>query len=533
MKRVSIILTISLAYLGSLILSNQASAGAPAEDTLWKFTVLNNGTQNCKAKDFAYCNGKVYALTDTMDLFEYTPPNPPATLVGNWTLKPKANWSGTTISDIGLTTAGHFIRKIDPDWSSAVYPLLLSHGNKIYITTKAGLFARGTGAGAQHYAWLEYNILCYDPVTNSSSSVLAVATAPNSTTTLSKWFPLYNSKARTTLSNGYLFTDGIDVFWGGGGGGFSGIDTEGDNDLTNTDGTGTHGPHAPLDADGLPAPAIGGVDLRYVWKVTSPGPPVLQDRIKEDQYGRAVPMAMPNGYRYNHLVKVDFGGTERFWDYYGYYEKIYDGPGGNIDFAFTPKTNGIHTEPWGRFQMGAGVIDVTKQLIRVAHNKVGNKNFLYTIDGTAGTWSKFKSGAAPNDGTVYWRGCTVVENVDIAGVAGDPTFTFDESEHNGLYATYSKNCGGGAFESGIYRYTKAGGGWSWKISPVVSVASATCFTGGIFSLNFTGGTDPVQDLAAGVYVGTSNGVYIRQIGEFKDPDGTLWTGNDEIGVPPQ
>jgi hypothetical protein len=528
-------LTISLTCIAGLLLSARADAGAPAESSLWQFSALHNGTQNCKVKDFTYCNGAVYAITDTMDMFKYTPPVAPAT-TGTWALIPKASVLGTPIPDTaiwGTSSRGHYIRRLDMEWSSSVYPLLLSHNNKIYLTAKSGLFARGELGSANHYTWVEYNVLCYDPVAGTTSAALAVAgTADkkwaciyNLTGWTNTWLPAYE-KAKSTLVDGYLFTDGTDVFWGGGGGGLSESDTNGDNDLTDTDGTGTLGPFPILVGNGSAVAAVGGVDLSYVWKVTSPGPAVLQDRIRTDQYARPVPMAMPNGYRYNHLV--EFAG--KFWDYYGYYEKTYDGPGGNVDFAFTPKTDGINTEPWGRFQMGTGVVDGASRLIRVAHNKLGNKNFLYSIDGAGGTWSKLTTGGGnPNNGSIYWRGCTVVENLDCGG-AGAPTNTFDESEHSGLYATYSQKIGA-VYSSGIYRYTKAAGVWGWS-KVIDDPVSATTFTGGIHSIKYSNGVDAAKDLCAGVYVGTSNGVYVRQIGEFKDPDGSLWNG-DETSVPPQ
>ena len=225
----------------------------------------------------------------------------------------------------------------------------------------------------------------------------------------------------------------------------------------------------------------GGTDCKYVYSKTAGNPwACLSRNIGNDEYGRAIPAAVPSGYRYNHIVA--FKGS--YYDYYGTYD---------ANLGFTPyAATSPHTEPWGWFLMGSD----NNSLYRVAHNKKGDRNYIFTNPGGTG-WAQMAGSDNPaGGGTVYWRGCAAISNNA-------------NTKHNGLYATYSKDSGGGVFESGVYRFSNPSGGAGGPVwARCISTADARVYTGGIYIK---------KDEA--IFVGTSYGVVRRGIGARTDVPG--------------
>ncbi len=351
----------------------------------------------------------------------------------------------------------------------------------------------------------------------------------------------------STVVDGYIFEDGGNLYWAGGGGKkMNPIDTTTTQVNWDAAWAGAHDPTEP----------------GYLYETANGTDWTLKERRAADQYGREVHRAMPNGYRYNHLISFD----SVLWDHYGYYT-----PGANdfdtvvkpatagtkcTEFTFTSKltsdTDGIpglagaagaykiHTEPWSRFGMAAGNIDGTDRLFRIGFTPKGDKNFICSITGTgAGDhWSDYESsngGAAwdgpKHGGLIYWRTCAVVENQDDGATAAP----YNEDLHDGLYATYSKKIGAGAYESGVFRYANIDAaldgtrdGWAWAKVETSATGDAREFTGPMFVQN----NDPANASKGVILVSTSLGVHARSIGRYDD-NGTPADATDDKNVMPQ
>jgi len=465
-------------------------------------------------------DGNVYAITHDRQIWKHDRANKTWTSIG-----PQDGYIPVGLAPL----KGHYRRKRDLTWKPAVLPQLVSFNGSLYMVVRYLVRYSGTAGSCNYYAWAEIAIIKIDPAAGTGVTVFQMRGDKTG-----DWLCIGSDESRwvqpatfaSTLVDGYLWTDGTNLYYGGGGAKrINPAETGGDLDATYF--VAPYDNHGPPKNYGNPNPAVGGKDAKYVFYTADGTTWNTVNRLKKDQYDRDVPMAMPNGYRLSHLISFD----SMFWDYYGYYDPA--DKSGDGAFAFTAKIDGVHTEPWGRFQMGAGSVNGTDRLFRVGFNKKGTQNFIYSITGTGGTWAKYGAGA-PNDGTYYWRGFAVLKNTDdtnddSAGLA------YNEELHNGLYATYSKGPAGG-YESGVWRYANidtdspgdgTGNGWAW--SKVRSTGDARVYTGAILAVPNDDG-DPTK---GSIFVGTSAGVYRRGTGRFDFGLDNVAGGGDDINVMPQ
>ncbi len=486
----------------ALLLSAGAAPGAPAGGGLGR--AAGGATLVKKALDFvSHNNGTttdLYAITrDTTNDFKIYKRT---TSSAEWTLW----YSGPPKGSLGDPADGQYTRGLVTTLPARkTLPMLISFGNKLYTT--AAYQVKYYKVSGKKYTHPEICVFELDAA-GAATEVLQIR-GQGYDQAGSAGFktaePQYSS-----VTDGYLFKVGTDLYWGGGGGKKIAKHT--------------------TDSGAWDAAYEGTRVDEYVYKTANGTDWTLVDRKVADQYGRDVPMAMPNGYRYNHFITFD---SVR-WDYYGHYSTA--DTSGLGAFAFTPKTDGVHTEPWGRFQMAAGDgVNATDYLFRVGFDKKityvrGDpyasrtiKNYIYTITGTAGTWTKDPDPAglatfdgAPNDGSVYWRTMAVLKNTDdLTGHSADP-LVYNETWHNGLYALYSKKVGA-TYSSGIYRYADidGNGSWLWEqvrehSSAVLVDMAATTYTGAIFAEPNVSG----DSTKGAIYVGTTTGVLRRGTGRL-------------------
>ncbi|HOX07041.1 MAG TPA: hypothetical protein PK280_11625 [Planctomycetota bacterium] len=350
-----------------------------------------------------------------------------------------------------------------------LWPQMVSFGGSLYICRYYMTVREGPGGSCTNYMYPELRVIRWDGA--AESTVLQIGGAPSTAWQCGAVFNFYNPISDTMVP-GNLFVSGGTLYWGGGGG--KRIDPV----------TLPSGDAALIDWNKY------GSDFRYVYSTPDGTNWTLVNRSAgNDDYGRAMPAAVPSGYRNSHLVEFP-AGSGTFYDYYGSYAA------GTL--AFTAYAAGTpHTEPWGWFLMGKD----TARMYRVAHNMKGDNNFVYASNG--GAWSTnwgAGSDAGPNGAkagntNVYWRGCAAIS---------DNTNTI----HNGLYCTYSQYNGGSNYESGVYRYfpDTAGGTRTAGWYKCISTADARVYTGGIF-----------VNKDDGVYVGTSNGILRRAINDVDQP----------------
>ena len=368
-------------------------------------------------------------------------------------------------------------RNATTEISVATTPQLVSFNGALYTTQGYELmtYANDAGGDDRKYKAAELCVLQIDDsAVDTYEPVLMVRSKKEKKDQFGSHWTFSvgaGTFAEIPLTDGYLFVDGGKIVWGGGGGKSVSI---GASEMLST---GTYGGAGFADGGNRPN--------NYVYSSADGAAWSLLKRQVKDQYGTAIGLAMPNGYRYNHIIAFD----SVLWDYYGYYTPgtiAFAGmaKGGYTEFAFTPKTDGVHTEPYGRFQMGT---DGTT-LYRVGFTKAGTANSLYSITGTGGTWTDLGN---PDPGDVYLRNIAVLSgNTDAA--------------HDGVYCVYSRN-NGGAYSSGVWRYD---GGWD--ANPITStddLPSGMTATAGLEACDFTGGIIAIPD--NGIYVGTTKGVVSR------------------------
>jgi hypothetical protein len=487
-----------------------ASAGAGESDN-WK---SETGATNAKKiLDFVlHSDGNVYGIAHDAKIYKRDTAG--------------KSWSEVAYS-LPTTTAGgrpSAKRVLDTAWRSSVRPQLISFKTKLYTAVQYKIYYCPND-GYKHYTYPELDIIEIDPASAAVTIRMQLRGGAAYSWSNHCTFPAIQT-SKNTMLDGYIFKDtdldgpgGATMYWGGGG----------VKPITPVETLTT----LPLDF------TKGTTDFRYVHSTTDALTWTVMDRRAKDQYERAIPRAMPNGYRNNHLI--DFKGV--LWDYYGYYAvdtNLFAAVtcANKLCTAFspTPKLSGtvpglagthkILTEPWSRFQMGAGDADGTgDQLLRIGFTPKGDKNFICSITGTGGSWADFhkSNGDAAwdgpdNGGLVYWRGCTVVKNTDDLAVGEDTNDPkYNETFHNGLYATYSKKIAAGSYESGVFRYANVdtdtpsdgvANGWAW--SKVTSINSATVYTGAIFVQK----NDPADPNKGVILVGTSSGVITRGIGRL-------------------
>lgn len=509
-----------------------AAWAAMAESTYWKIEA--GADQVVKALDFVqHSDGNVYAVTSSHDanknnLFKLWKRD---TASGAWSEVTNVIPEGGEITCANTPRAA---RRVYPPLHSDTLPTIISFKLKLYVAigyqfrycaSRPDHLPSHNDRAAAGYTYPEICIYEIDPAGPSSVSRAIFRGAPryyrhaacsSSSPISTRWFNVELNNC--PLFRGYLFKDvdndgpgGNTLTWGGGGGVLiTDPNILPPNFMVNTDASGGIGTTLTNPTNNYVYSTSNGTD----WSLANDGHGG-QGRGK-DQYGRYYGTAIPDGYRYSHIIEFD----GKLWDYYGYYNTT-------APFAFTQKTGGIHTEPWSRFQMGAGSVEGTTRLFRVGFQPDAQKNFIYAINGTGGTWGKFKGGAAPNDGTLYWRTITVVAN-DALTRSTPPAVASDESRHNGLYATYSYKSGA-SYKSGVARYANIGSGWSWQC--VTSTNDARVYTGAIF---FQKNNAAVGRETEGVIlVGTSDGVRARRIGQYGwGPDALVDTA-DDVAPPPQ
>jgi len=268
----------------------------------------------------------------------------------------------------GNPADGQSLRQIAPLVKNACWPQLVSFNTALFVC-RGYWIKQDVAASYQMNIYPEYSVIKIAPNPVPPPAILGTVVLqvrgkcnPGDPIGWGYWA---FSPAYSTVVGGYLFTAGGSLYWGGGGG--KRINP------VQTAMPFTAGADSPTfvysSADG------------DTWAlVNDPTGRILGN----DQYGRPMAAAMPDGYRYSHLV--NFGGA--LWDYYGCYNS------GTL--AFAPKTDGIHTEPWGWFLMGAYTKQGTTQaapskvkadrLARVGFPPKGDKNFLAEICSADDTW---------------------------------------------------------------------------------------------------------------------------------------------------
>ncbi len=322
--------------------------GRAGESAHWN-DAETGATSVKKAIDFvthSTGDNEIRAITHDSKVYKYTSAG------HSWALE----WT-VTQGNTGNPPSGGSNRGITTVNRSRVWPQIVSFNGKLF-TTQSYFVKKCNGVDYNHFIWPEYAVLGFDPTTGTESIGLQVRGGVSSAWIGHCSYNFYNP-TRDNMVNGYLFVSGANVYWGGGGG------------------------KLISPAETVAPFTSGGTDLRYVYNSADGANWNLLNRTVgpvggNDEYGRAIPAAMPDGYRYSHII--EFGG--QLWDYYGYYNPA--------TLAFTPKTDDIHTEPWGWHLMGKYTKDGAgnaARLARVGFNKKGDKTSLYEITGSAGTWS--------------------------------------------------------------------------------------------------------------------------------------------------
>lgn len=544
--------TFLMAALLVALPAGSALAAPASEDQCW---VPDNTTVGGKTiqKALDFCvnpapagDGKVYCATGTCEkdannvysdvFYTRTPatqgdPNPNAAAAKTVWAGPyflRNNNGGVGNNQMGSEMVPTSTPAV-PHGRPRVLPLLVPFSGSVYAARLYKLkFDNDASAAVSAIFWWEWRVL------NLTSSI-PVATVANTTEPpVLQVRGAYDgastpSVANTHLVDGYLFQDGTNLYWGGGGGtafGDGGVLPAVQNSWATVDKVGVKekttfnyvykfdGAAWSAVARGVSTPAGGFTD-----PTTIPISKVPQNSTYK------IPQAMPNGYRMSHLIA--FKGI--FWDYYGSY-------GAGPNFSFTPYDPAAvpFTEPWGKFQMGTDGIN----LFRVAFNRKGDKNFVcYNAGGGTNVWvtsggmanffkagindgvtSHFFADTTPNAAAPYWRACAAINDVE-KGAVSDPVHNPDgyigNPLHNGVYCTYSRQTGANTWESGVYRYFPTDGsefnlkdytatpqprtrtpGWR----KVVWSNDARAFTGAIF-----------VNSRDGIYVGTNSGIYRRGI----------------------
>jgi hypothetical protein len=439
----------------ALALACALSWGAVADDSVNWATATGSAAVK-KAIDIIGHAPDVVAITHDDKIYKgvYTPGVPAGTAgTTTWTLQ----------CDLAVAAAGAGVRARDATWRSALWPQIVSCFGNIYVVRKYNVTYQWCDPNPPNPNW-HYKSgpeLCVLEVNGAAATPkLMIRPQVRSWRDHCSWGFNFDSTAHDTSVNGYLFAvGGTTLYWGGGG------------------------------AAVITADSDAGPNFTYVYSTNNGtnwsliNTPVGRT-LGNDEYGRAIPAALPSGYRYSHIL--EFNGA--LYDCYGTYTTA-------PPFTFTPYPAGSpHTEPWGWFLMGKDA----NQIYRIGHSKKGDKNYVYATNAPGGAWSEVGGVAAPpNNGSVYWRGCAAIsDNENVL--------------HNGLYCTYSADLGGGNFESGVYRYSDPDG--PAGPSPV---AWAKCVSSGDARV-FTGGIYIKKDEA--IYVGTSNGVLRRPINAADKPD---------------
>ena len=445
---------------------------APADEPVGYWTDEPNSP--AKVIDFVVHNtgdGLLRAITHDGKIYRRA-----AGPTGVWSLECTID-PGTTATPPGAKIANW---QLDPAVKAASWPQLVSFGGSLYAVK--GYISKYYDAGGSSTSRMfpEYRVLKIDGGT--SAAVLQVRAAESTAWQCGPVWNFYTPR-NNTLTGGHLFVNGATLVWGGGGAKWINPVQAAQN-LDVAAGAFTNGANVMefvySSGDGTTWDRLGGTG-----------------RTHTDDYGQPVPTAMPEGYRYSHVVPF----KTVLYDCYGYYDK-------DASFTFHPHTNDIATEPWSWFLMAndkpTDPANATR-LYRIGFNRKGDKNNVYAISAVGGNWStSFGFAAGSNGGpnatgsAIYWRGCAAIsDNRDAPA-----------DLHNGLYCTYSQGPAGG-YQSGVYRYFPDDGGGNrtpgW--SRVCAVGDARVFTGGIC----------VQKSEA-IYVGTSTGVKRRGIGEKDVPN---------------